>query len=74
MRDLRHYAKQTHLRLILGGLLVIFIVGEILIYLDYGENAAYMGLVCMVAGISPLVLIGLILLGIEWIVQRYNNK
>jgi hypothetical protein len=74
MRDLRRYTRQTYLRLILGGLFVIFIVGGILIYLDYGRNAAYFGLVCMVVGLLPIILIGLVLLGIERVVRRHYDR
>jgi len=69
-RDLRQYARQTNIRLIAGFLLVLFIVGDGLIYLFYGRNAALMGLVCLVAGITPVILIIGVLWLIDWIAQR----
>ena len=72
-RDLRRYARQTNLRLFLGFLLILFVVGDGLIYLIWGRQAALFGLACILAGLSPLVLIGLALLGIEWLTRRLKN-
>jgi hypothetical protein len=68
-RDLRHYARQTNLRLIIGFMLLLFIVGDGLIYIFYGRNAALMGLLCLLAGLSPLVLILLTLWLIDWVTR-----
>ncbi len=72
-RDLRKYARQTNVQLAAGGLLLLFIVGDGLIYLIYGQGPALMGLVCLLAGLFPLVLVWLALLLIEWIVRRVNQ-
>jgi hypothetical protein len=69
-RDLRHYARQTNIRLALGGVLLLFLVGDGLIFFFYGKNAAVLGLLCLVLGLAPLVLIGLALWVIEWIARR----
>jgi hypothetical protein len=69
-RDLRKYARQTNIRLIAGFLLVLFVVGDGLIYLFFGRNAALMGLVCLLAGITPVILIIGVLWLIDWIAQR----
>jgi TM2 domain-containing membrane protein YozV len=74
MRDLRKYARQTNYRLIAGFILLLFIIGDGLIYLFYGRGAALMGLVCLVAGLSPLVLIMGAMWVIEWIARRNNNS
>ncbi len=73
-RDLRKYAKQTNVRLIIGGLLVLFIVGDGLIYLFYGPGAALTGLLCLSGGLVPIVLILLFLLLIDWVVKRANRE
>ncbi len=39
-RDLRKYASQTNFRLVVGGLLLLFIIGDGLIYYFYGKGAA----------------------------------
>jgi hypothetical protein len=72
-RDLRKYAQQTNVRLMIGFILLLFLLGDGLIYFFYGRESAIMGLICLLAGLAPLVLIGLILFGMEWIVKRANQ-
>ena len=72
-RDLRQYARQTNIRLLVGGLLIIFLVGIGLIYIFYGRSAALMGLVCMAAGLLPLALTWLLMSFLGWIVKQVNN-
>jgi hypothetical protein len=73
-RDLRKYARNTNIQLLIGFLLLLVIVGGSLIYIFYGLQGTIFGLLCLLAGISPLLLIGLILKGMEWIVNRANNE
>jgi hypothetical protein len=73
-RDLRQYARQTNIRLIIGFLLVLFIIGDGLIYLFYGQGAAIMGLICLLAGITPVILIIIALWFIDWIVQHNSRE
>ncbi|HET9909487.1 MAG TPA: hypothetical protein VFQ23_22765 [Anaerolineales bacterium] len=73
-RDLRKYARQTNIRLAVGAVLVLLIVGVGLIYLIYGPGAAVTGLLCLLAGISPIVLIVLSLAILDWINQRANRS
>lgn len=73
-RDLRRYARQTTGRLIIGALLLIFLVGGGLILYFYGSGAVAMGFLCFFAGLTPVVLIILILSLIEWIVKRERNS
>lgn len=68
-RDLRQYARQTNRRLLWGFLLILFLVGDGLIYVIWGREAALLGLLCMVTGLVPLGVIWLILLGMEWIAK-----
>jgi len=72
-RDLRQYARQTSIRLILGGILLLFFLGDGLIWIFYGKEAAILGLICLLAGISPVVLIWLALSLLEWIASRANQ-
>lgn len=74
MRDLRRYARATNFRLIIGGLLLLFVVGDGLIYLIYGPAAAVSGLLCLGIGMVPLALIMLSLWIMDWIVKRANSK
>lgn len=73
-RDLRQYASQTQARLIAGGLLLLFLVGDGLIYMFYGQGAAMMGLLCLGAGLLPVIAIVFILWGIDWVVKRANRN
>ncbi len=73
-RDLRRYARQTNVQLLAGFLLILFIVGEALIYYFYGQGAAIFGLFCLLGGTAPLILIWLILNGMERLVRRANQE
>jgi uncharacterized SAM-binding protein YcdF (DUF218 family) len=73
-RDLRHYARQTNIRLALGALLLLFLVGDGLIYLIYGRGAAIMGFLCLIGGLIPVLLTFLILFLIDWIVKRGDRE
>jgi hypothetical protein len=72
-RDIRKYARQTSLRLIAGALALLFIVGDGLIYFFYGSTAAVMGLLCILVGMAPVVLVALIILLMDWITKRANR-
>jgi hypothetical protein len=71
-RDLRRYARQTNARLFVGFLLILFLVGDGLIYVFYGREAAIMGVICLLAGLAPLLLIWLVLVLMEWIVKKVD--
>lgn len=73
-RDLRAYARQTSTRLILGGLLLLFMVGDGLIFLVYGPNAAITGLLCLALGLFPVALILLVFGWIDWIVKNARKE
>ena len=73
-RDLRRYSRQTSIRLLVGFLLLVFLVGDGLIYLFMGRNAAIMGLVCLVLGLAPAVLVWLLLVGIGWLVKMERER
>lgn len=74
MRDLRDYAKQTNIRLAVGALILLLVVGVGLIWIFYGEGAAGLGLTCLLAALFPVILILLIFLAIEWIVKHARLK
>ena len=73
-RDLRKYARNTNLQVLAGFLLILFVVGDVLIYFVYGKAAAMLGLTCILAGVAPLVLIALILFALDWFVKRAQDK
>lgn len=73
-RDLRKYASQTNTRALIGFILLLFLVGDGLIYLFYGRESAVMGLVCIAAGVFPLLIIWLVLWGMDLIVQKAREE
>ena len=72
-RDLRRYMKDTDVRLIVGAVALLFIVGDGLIWIIYGLGAAVMGLLCMLGAFIPIGLIFLFLNLSDWIVKRANR-
>ena len=72
-RDLRRYAYNTNVQLLVGFFLILLIIGEGLIYVIYGSGAALVGLLCILGALVPLILIGLAFLVIKWILQRADQ-
>lgn len=72
-RDLRRYARDTNVRLFVGFLLILFLVGDGLIWIIYGREAALLGLVCLLAGLFPLLLIAMVLWGIDLFLARFRE-
>ncbi len=72
-RDLRKYAQDTSVQLGVGAFLLLFIVGDGLIYFIYGKGAALMGLLCLLAGVGPVLIIALFMLLLNWVVKRANR-
>ena len=73
-RDLRKYAQDTSVQLGVGAFLLLFIVGDGLIYFIYGKSAAMMGLLCLLAGVAPVLIIALFMLLLNWVVKRANRE
>jgi hypothetical protein len=73
-RDLRKYAKQTNVRLGVGAVLLLLIVGTLLIYYIYGLGAAMGGLLCILAALVPIALIFISLEILDWIQKRANRS
>jgi membrane protein implicated in regulation of membrane protease activity len=71
--DLRKYARQTNIQLAVGAVLLLFIIGDGLIYLFYGAGAAVFGILCLLGGMVPVVLVVLVLLLFDWIQKRANR-
>ena len=68
--DMRKYSRGTNVRLLIGFVVLLFVVGGGLIYWFYGSRAALLGIACLIAGLLPIVLIWLILTGLEWLAKR----
>jgi hypothetical protein len=72
--DLRRYARQTNTRLVIGFVILLLVIGDGLIYLFYGRYAAIMGLLCVVAGLAPILLIILALWLIDTVVKTNRSN
>ena len=72
-RDLRKYTRQTNVRLIAGGLVLLFLVGDGLIYAIYGKGAALMGFLCLMGGLVPIGLTLLALSLLDWITRHVKR-
>jgi hypothetical protein len=73
-RDLRKFAKQTNFRLVFGFLVLLFLIGDGLIYLIYGTGAAVTGLICIAGALTPVLLITGILALLDLIVKKVNDE
>jgi len=72
-RDLRKFAKQTNVRLVVGATLLLFFVGLGLIWWIYGAGAAVMGFLCLLGAAVPIGLVLLSLQLLDWIQKRANR-
>jgi hypothetical protein len=72
-RDLRRYSRQTSVHLVIGFILILFLVGDGLIYFFYGRNAAGMGLICLLLGITPVILVWMVLVLIGWVAKKLDE-
>jgi biotin transporter BioY len=74
VKDLRKYTQSTVFRLILGGAIIIFVLGAILIAIFYGINSALFGLLCLLAALIPVGIIALIFILINRYVESERKK
>jgi hypothetical protein len=74
MNNLKKYASQTTTRLIVGGILILFLIGDGLIFLIYGAGAASMGFLCLGIGLVPIFTIVLVIWLMDWVVKRANKN
>ncbi len=72
-RDLRKFARQTNVRLVIGALLLAFIIGDGLIFLIYGKSAALGGLLCLLVGMVPVLLVIGVIILIDWARKRLDH-
>lgn len=73
VRDLRAYSRGTFIRLGLFGLLLIFVVGNLLIRWIYGPEAFGLSLSCMSVALIPgLMIVGILVL-MNWVVKRARD-
>lgn len=73
-RDLRRYSAQTNRRLLIGFFLILFLVGDGLIYWLMGRESALLGLVCILGALVPAALVWLFLGLLGWIVRKARDE
>ncbi len=73
IRDLRKYSKQTLFRMIVGSLILLFVIGDGLIYYFYGPSAAITGVICILGALGPVVIIAILFWMIDWIIKKANQ-
>lgn len=72
-QDMRKYAAQTKVQLIIGAIILFFVVGLGLIAIIYGLNAALLGFVCLLGAILPIGAIVLLFGGLDVLVKKLNK-
>jgi hypothetical protein len=73
IRDLRAYSRGTFIGLGLFGILLIFVVGNLLIRWIYGPEAFGLSLSCMSVALIPgIMIVGLLAL-MNWVVKRARD-
>ena len=55
IRDLRKYARQTDMQLIIGFIVLLIVVGLGLIFFIWGAGAAVTGLICVGVALLPVL-------------------
>ena len=73
-RDLRKFSRNTNVRLAIGFVVLLLVVGDGLIYLIYGPSAAFMGVLCILGGLAPIVLIAGLMFIIDQVVKKANDE
>lgn len=73
-RDLRQYSRTTQFRLVLGALFILFVVGTGLIWWVYGPQAARLAILCLLAGLAPVLLIVAWLWILDWILRKSHHE
>ena len=74
MRDLREFARKTNTRLIFGFVVLLFLVGDGLIFLIYGRNAAITGFICILGGFVPILLIIGLFAVMDFVIRKANEE
>ena len=73
-RDMRKYARQTEIRTIIAFLIILFVVGDGLLWFFYGKQTALLGALCMLAGLVPLGLVFMIFGFLDWVLKRRGDQ
>jgi len=72
--DLRKYSSETSTQLIIGFITILVVVGDGLIYLFFGRDAAVMGLICLGFALFPVLVVWLLMNFVGWVVRKVNES
>jgi hypothetical protein len=72
-QDMRKYARQTKIQLIVGGIILFFVVGLGFIAVIYGVEAAFLGFICLLGAFIPIGAITILLGGLDLIVKKLDK-
>jgi hypothetical protein len=70
----RAHRARTDRNLLLGFFALLFIVGGGLIWYLYGAGAAALGVACIALGALLVGALSLLMLGLEWLSHRWDEK
>jgi hypothetical protein len=70
----RAHRARTDRNLLLGFFTLLFVVGGGLIWYFYGGGAAALGVACIAVGAVLVGLLWLLLRGLEWLTERWEEK
>ena len=72
-KDLRRYASQTNIRLLIGFFLILLVIGLGSIYLIYGRDAALTGFICISFALVPVLLVVGVLAILGWAARKLDE-
>ena len=70
----RAHRARTDRNLLLGFFALLFVVGGGLIWYFYGAGAAALGVLCIAAGAVLVGVLALLMVGLEWLSNRWEEK
>ena len=70
----RAHRARTDRNLLLGFFALLFVVGGGLIWYFYGAGAAALGVACIALGAVVVGLLALLMVGLEWLSNRWEEK
>jgi hypothetical protein len=70
----RAHRARTDRNLLLGFFALLFIVGGGLIWYFYGAGAAALGVACIALGAVLVGLLALLMAGLQWLSDRWEEK
>lgn len=72
--DLKKYASQTRWRAVIWFAVIMVLLGLGLVWLFYGQHAAFLGLLCLLGAGIPAGLIAFVLLGLDVYLNFTDKK